>query len=125
MIERKGIIWVVDGRLGHLSSAHRGGALLEMLQEPTRLFYTIEEVKKALPAKFPPTALIIGYCDIPKAVNLLNSPQLNQLPVLITDAHGLWPRDDLPKSVVMPKADVYSTRGAIEYFVDNVLGRRW
>jgi hypothetical protein len=115
----------VDSPLGHLSTAHRENALQRMLQEPTRLFRKIEEMEKALPAQFPPTALIIGYCDIPKAVSLLNDPRFNQLPVLITDAFDLWPRDELPESVVMPEVDAFSTFGRIEYFVNNVLGRRW
>jgi|SRR5215469_5785321 len=121
MIERKGIIWVIDNPTGHLASAHREEALQKILQEPTRLFYTVEEMESALPARFPPTALLIGYCDIPKAVSLLNDPRLKHLPVLITDAHRLWPRDELPDSVVMPRTDVLS---AIRGFADNVLGRR-
>lgn len=121
MVKRKGIIWVVDSPLGHLAVAHRSQALQKMVQEPTRLFYDIDEVKRALPARFTPTALLIGYCDIPEAVRLLNDPQFNQLPVLVTDAHRQWPREELPESVIISTEDVI---GAIRDFVDNVLGRR-
>jgi hypothetical protein len=121
-IERKGIIWVLDNPTGHLAVAHRELDLQKMLEEPTRLFYSIDELEGALPAQFPPTALLIGDCDIPKTVRLLlKDTRLNQLPVLVTDVHGLWPRTELPESVFI--ANEPATRAILD-FVGYVLGRR-
>jgi len=121
-IRRNGIIWVLDNPTGHLAVAHRGLNLQRLLQEPTRLFSSVDELASALPARFPPTAMLIGHCDISKAVMLLlKDPRLNQLPVLVTDLHERWPRADLPDSVFISDEPVTD---AIQDFVDYVLGRR-
>jgi hypothetical protein len=121
-IRRKGIIWVLDNPTGHLAAAHRGLNLQRLLQEPTRLFSSVDELASALPARFPPTALLIGHCDTSKAMRLLlNDPRLNQLPVLVTDLHELWPRTKLPDSVFISDGPATD---AIQDFVDYVLGRR-
>jgi len=90
VIERKGITWVLDNPTGHLAAAHRGLFLEKLLQEPTRLFSSVDQLAGALPVSAPPTALLIGDCDTRKATNLLlNDPLLNQLPVLLAYRYGL------------------------------------
>jgi hypothetical protein len=128
VVQRLGIIWVIDSPTGHLAIASRGGYLLKLLGEPTRLFPSVDQMLAALPPKFPPTALVFGYAEIAPAVTVIlhaPHPSLEGIPVYIADAHGDWPLDELPSDRVFTFAGAGSTisyQQGLEWFRDRVLG---
>lgn len=121
--QRRGIIWLLDSPTGHLAIAHRSWWLQKALQEPTRLFRKAEDLTAALPSHFPPTAILIGYCELKPAIEALRLAELQTVPVLITDFHGRWPREGLRPNIYFADDTQLSYPEAVKWFAREILGR--
>lgn len=77
--------------MGHLAIATGGGAIEALFKTEAYLFPSIARAIAATETLGPPSAVLLGYCDIEETIRLLMDPRLVKAPTLIVDGRTRWP----------------------------------
>jgi hypothetical protein len=82
---RSGILWVMDGAVGHLAIAHRGGFLRQIYGRPSMHFRNADDALASIDTDGVPAALLVGFALTSDVGRLLADPRLQDVPFLIAD----------------------------------------
>lgn len=80
--ESAGVVWAIDGLVGHLAIAQRSGYLDELYHRPTLCFVTADDAIASIPSAGSPSAVLLGYVSTADVNKLLREPALESTPKL-------------------------------------------
>jgi hypothetical protein len=114
-----GIVWAIDGPVGHLAIGHRGGFLGELVGCPTVHYVHVSEALSSLDTEPSPSGIMVGYCQEQELEDLLRDPRLRSVPTLVIHGPTVRPLGQPGRPVVYEDRD---TLGAVTDFATAYLG---